>query len=512
MKARLFIALLTFANIAHAEAPLSAIDWMNKKRSTIDRSNETEFFKTEPPITSGAEAPRVAVSKLRETRVDAVGLLPAQVTGFPVNIWHESASSELVRLLRNIDVSHNPAIQSLLFRLLLAEGHAPFDSDDTYEFLQARIEKLVQFGAVEPALALLERAAPLPAQLVPNLFDLSMLSESTLPACEQVLNLGSSYERDAERIFCTARKGDWMTAHLMLEATTALGVLEQRQNSLLARFLDAYEYEDTIEELPPPLKPTALDFRLYEAIGEPLATTSLPLAFSVNDLTGAHGWKAQLEAAERLKNSGALADNRFLGIFTERSPSASGGIWDKVNVIQRFEQAVRQKDPILAGEVLNDLFANPEFRDLIAPTSRIFSSDLLALDLSTKDRKMTQRFALLSGEFEAVAALINPKTPQDALLKAVALNDFSSLTASGTLEDVISQAFRTARVPFVVSSLMEQHKLGEAILTALIQFEKGSAGDLQDLVDSISTLRFLGLDETACRAALYLLIVGNNEH
>ena len=512
MKTRLFIALLISVNIAHAEAPLSAIDWLNKHRSTIDRSHETEFFKSEPPITADAEAPSVAVSKLRETRLDAVGLLPAQVTGFPVNIWHESASSELVRLLRNIDVSPNPAIQSLLFRLLLAEGHAPFDSDDSYKFLQARIQKLVQYGAVEPALALLERAAPLPAQLVPILFDLSMFSEAMLPACEQVLDLGSAYARDAERIFCTARTGDWMTAHLMLEATTALDVLEHRQKNLLARFLDAYEYQETIEELPPPLKPTALDFRLYEAIGEPLATTGLPLAFAINDLTGDHGWKAQIEAAERLKNSGALADNRFLGIFTERSASASGGIWDKVSLIQRFEQAIHHKDQILAGQVLDDVFTNPNFRDLIAPTSRLFSNNLLALDLSTKDRNMALRLALLSNEFETVAALIKPKTPQDTLLKAVALNDFSNLTTSGVLDSVIAKAFRTGRVPFAVSNLMEQHKLGEAILTALIQFEKGSMGDLQDLMDSLSTLHFLGLDETARRATLYLLIVGDHEH
>ena len=80
------------------------------------------------------------------------------------------------------------------------------------------------------------------------------------------------------------------------------------------------------------------------------------------------------------------------------------------------------------------------------------------------------------------------------------------------LDSVIAKAFRTGRVPFAVSNLMEQHKLGEAILTALIQFEKGSMGDLQDLMDSLSTLHFLGLDETARRATLYLLIVGDHEH
>ncbi|MGB0558098.1 MAG: hypothetical protein ACPGJW_12620, partial [Paracoccaceae bacterium] len=67
-------------------------------------------------------------------------------------------------------------------------------------------------------------------------------------------------------------------------------------------------------------------------------------------------------------------------------------------------------------------------------------------------------------------------------------------------------------VPFSVSNLIEQHKLGEAILTAIIQFEKGSRGDLQDLMDSLSTLRFLGLNETAQRATLHLLIVGDHEN
>jgi len=49
-------------------------------------------------------------------------------------------------------------------------------------------------------------------------------------------------------------------------------------------------------------------------------------------------------------------------------------------------------------------------------------------------------------------------------------------------------------------------------LTAIIQFEKGSRGDLQDLMDSLSTLRFLGLNETAQRATLHLLIVGDHEN
>ena len=54
-------------------------------------------------------------------------------------------------------------------------------------------------------------------------------------------------------------------------------------------------------QLLPSSAPMPLEFRLYEAIDKPLAATFLPRAFAVSDLSGNHGWKTQLHAAERLK-------------------------------------------------------------------------------------------------------------------------------------------------------------------------------------------------------------------
>ena len=509
MKASLFLTLLLIPHIAIAETPLSVIDWLNKNSEESPNGPVNPNFEQEPATATEATAPRVAVSTLTETRVDAVGLLSPSVTGFPLSIWNESRSSDLVRSLSDLNVSNNPAIQSLLFRLLLAEGHAPYDSDENYFFLLARIEVLINYGAVEPALALLERAAPLPAQLVPSLFDISMLSEALLPACNQVIQLGSAYPNDAERIFCLARKGDWMTAHLMLEATSALKVLDKRQEHLLKIFLGAYDYAENIEEVPPPLKSSPLDFRLYEAIGRPLATSSLPLAFAVNDLSGDHGWKAQLEAADRLKTSGALADNRYLGIFTAREPAASGGIWDKVSLIQSLDKAVAEHDKALAEETITELWNQPDFKALIGPVSRLFSKSLLSMELSQETIEKVERISFLSPDYRLIALRSSPSTQQEALLKATALNDFSQFIPKTLLGAALLEAFTTSRVPYSVTALMEQHKLGETILTAIIQFEKGSAGDMQDLIDSIATLRLVGLEETARRAALYLLIIQN---
>ena len=90
---------------------------------------------------------------------------------------------------------------------------------------------------------------------------------------------------------------------------------------------------------------TPLIFRMREAIGEPLPTPPLPRAFANADLRPITGWKPQIEAAERLAVSGAIDENRLLGLYTERLPAASGGVWERVDAMQEFDAAYRADDP-----------------------------------------------------------------------------------------------------------------------------------------------------------------------
>ena len=104
-----------------------------------------------------------------------------------------------------------------------------------------------------------------------------------------------------------------MTATLVLDATEALGEFTGRTAALLHIYLET-ETEDEIDaNLPPNLRVSALDYRLYDAIGLPLTPDLLPRAFAVSDLSGDNGWRAQLIAAERLAQTGAIGDNRFWG-------------------------------------------------------------------------------------------------------------------------------------------------------------------------------------------------------
>ena len=510
MKARFFAIALLLPGYLAAETPLSAIDWLDEQRlGPASEPGQKQAKPIEPPVSSSVNRPDIEVSTLSEIQSDSVGLLPPSVTGFPLTMWHNSSTKDLVTLLGNLPVSHNPAIQSLTMRVLLAEGDAPSDSEGKFTFFAARLKKLIDYGAIDPALALVERAAPLPAPLVPLLFDLSLLSDTLQPSCDQVLQLWPSYPHDDARIYCLARRGDWLTATLMLDTTSALGTLSARKTALIQLFLEDEAFDTLAIQLPPSSAPTPLEFRLYEAIGEPLAAASLPRAFAVSDLSGEHGWKAQLQAAERLIEFGALGDNRFLGIYTDNEPAASGGIWDRISVIQNLDQALLDENGSAIALNLDEAWQLLGETPLAAPIARIFSARLLSAELSGGGAQLAAKIALLSPSYETAAQIISPMSEQDAFLVSIATGNFSTFSPKSEFEKTIQDAFNDPRVPYSVNQLMSQGKLGEVILNAMIQFEKGASGDLQDLLEALSTLRLIGLEDTARRATLALVLLAN---
>ncbi|MDE3120806.1 MAG: hypothetical protein KGK00_03455, partial [Paracoccaceae bacterium] len=78
--------------VAQAQAkPLSAIDWLSRSVSAIPPG---------PPARPQTGQGSIDTSILGATGLDAVGLLPAKVTGLPRNLWQASHSADLARLLQ----------------------------------------------------------------------------------------------------------------------------------------------------------------------------------------------------------------------------------------------------------------------------------------------------------------------------------------------------------------------------------------------------------------------------
>lgn len=493
---------------ANAQQPLSAIDWLSDVITTpIPLTPIAPPLPPEVAVTRGVSTETIAVTALDAPSADAVGLLPASVSKLPADIWGPSPSSELAQALDRIDAAELlPASRNLLFTLILAELAPPFDSTDASTLFLAREDALVRFGAIEQAYAMLERAGTDTPERFWRWFDLSLLLGTETRACDQMNTAPGLAPSIKARIFCLARTSDWDAAALSLGTAKALGQLSEAEEMLLARFLQQGSGE-TATPLEVPNAPDPLTFYLFEAIGEPLPTTTLPVAYAHADLRANTGWKAQIEAAERLAARGAIPANKLLGLYTERQPAASGGVWDRVEVIQAFDQALN------AGSVAALNLALPLVWDALGGSglepifAELYSDRLQLFELEGTARSLALRTALLSPGYEATAKAWDAQDAEETFLIAVALGNLAKVRAVTDRQAAIAEGLLAAVPPARFSRAIEDGAIGEALLQAIQLTGDGANGDLTKFTDALALFRFLGLETVARRVSLELLIL-----
>ncbi len=513
--------LFPLAQVAQSETaiPLSVIDWLDNPtahgelpRAPILRKTTEPRLIAEPAVAISGTAPQVTTRPLNAGAPPVVGLAPTAMTGIQENIW---AGSD-VRLLSHRIVAlpdlELPAANGLLYTILLAEASAP-DGDTAAQNMltKARVEKLMMTGAVDPALALVEQAG---GPTSPALFDLwmqlSLLVGTEDTACGALSRSPHLTSDTGTKVFCDARAGDWQNAALTLGSAKALSLLPPTTLDVLDRFLNP----DAFEGAPPlraPAKMDPLTFRLFESIGEPLPTGPLPRPYAFADLRDISGWKSQLEAAERLTRAGALPDNRLLGLYTDRKAAASGGIWDRVRAVQRLDAALNDENPDTVANALPSVWRQMQYAELEVSFATNFYPRLAPLALSGNAAALKARIGMLSPEYEAVAYGLDDSISlgdHTALMRAVAGGEVAGDAPSTPLPRAIYDAFSAPEPRPEWVEMAQRGKLGEALIGALRALHEGGRGDSRALREALGTLRALGLEDTARRAALQILLLG----
>ena len=506
------VAALGLAPLATlAEEPLSAIDWLSQSVTTpagakVGAAAKTPKTKEAPVSSNGALPQDVAVSTLDGPSPDGVGLLSSTVTGLPRDLWGMCLETEIAAQITSERTDLLPSLQGLLMTVLLAEAAPPVDSNGTGTLALARIDKLLDMGALEQAAALLDLVGPTDANLFRRAFDVALLTGNEDKGCEMMRSNPNLAPTFPARIFCLARSGDWNAAALTLRTAQALGYVSEEENALLSRFLDPDLFEG--DGLPPiPQRMTPLSWRMFEAIGEPQSTTTLPLAFAHAELRETAGWKAQIEAAERLVRAGAISPNHLLGLYTERLAAASGGVWDRVDAFQSFDTALRAGDPGAVALHLPVVWRAMAEAELEVPFALMFAEDLSRLPLTGEARRVAFEVGLLSPGYETVARTHKAETPREAFLIAVATGSLAGALPQDSLGRAIAPAFLRPAAVGEFAGLVDQRRLGEALLIAIDKIGRGVQGDLAGVTEGLAFLRHVGLEDAARRTALELMLL-----
>lgn len=336
-------------------------------------------------------------------------------------------------------------------------------------------------------------------------FDIALLQGTETDACARMLARPDISPTYPARIFCLARGGDWRAAAVTLETANSLGILSQSEDMLLARFLDSEIVDDSL--IPPDGRvPSPLMFRMSEAVGEPIPTTTLPLPYAWADLRATRGWKAQIEAGERLARNGLLSGNRLVSLYLRQRPSASGGVWDRVAAIQRLQVDLAEGKVDTVGRDLPGVWDAMRDAGLHHVFAAQYGKELAALPLSGPAATLALQIGLRSPAYEEVALAARSDNAQLRFVLALARGLPETAVAPGTMSLAVREGFIADAPPPALERYIATGRVGEAILKALTLFSEGAAGDPDGISDAIVLLRSLGLEDTARRAALELLL------
>ena len=486
------------ATASAAQEPLSAIDWLSNSTFEV-------LAPPDPPVLGVFTRP-VETHPLDELGIDGVGLISAADAGLPPDLWGASQSAEIAALLASEPQELLPAARDLLKRILLAELNPPRDASSNSGFLVARVDRLLALGALNEAEILLENTGTATPDLFRRRFDVALLTGDEVAACRELDQQPNIFPTHSARIFCLARSGDWSAAALTLESANALGILDPDEDALLLRFLDP-GLADELEPLTPPLRPSPLKFRLFEAIGEPLPTGTLPLAFAHADLRPQNGWKGRIEAAERLVRAGAIDANLLFGLYTRGRPSASGGVWERVGAIQSLEDALADEGNSLAQSAAIEVaWTQMALAGLEIAFVDLYANQIGEMDLEGPGREIARRMVLLNG---SKGVRLTPGTnPRERFELALAENRPSSAPATDPLGRAVQLGLSLAPVvPSGLTSYTSTDRRGEALLRTIDALSGQGAGDLDDITNALLFLRYLSLEESAKSVALELILL-----
>ncbi|MEM9585265.1 MAG: hypothetical protein AAGA08_19325 [Pseudomonadota bacterium] len=500
----MFIALPSALVAQDNAAPLSAIDWLSDVVRKVPAPAPAQPRPATQDVARSASVATVTTTPLGQIKLDAVGILPQSTTGLPNDFWQRSSAKQLAAQLGDLRTDLPPPLAKFLTVLLLAELPAPADSTDGAELFLARVDKLLEIGALDQAAALLARAGPTRPAVFGRWFDVSLLMGREEQACRSMLQNPAIAPTYPARIFCLARAGDWDAAALTLGTGETLGVITQKEEALLARFLDPELFEGE-PLLPVPDRITPLSYRMHEAIGEPLSLGGLPHAFAYADIADTRGWKTRITAAERLTRTNAIAPEQLFTLYSERKPAASGGVWDRVDAVQDLETAVRDSDAGGVATYLPIAMRAMRSAGLEHAFARVYGPQLANIPLDGQASVDAMRAGLMSDEYEVTAKTrASDKTPD--LWIAIATGEFDAVRSEDPLEAAIIAGFAAPPALTQFEALLEKRRFGEAVIKALSLMADGPRADPLDVESGLALLNHLGLVDVARQTALYTLL------
>ncbi len=496
--AAIVLACSAAAPVAQEE-PRSAIPWLS----------DVLADRIVVPAPPDAYDP-IIVTRLNERMRDGLGILSKEQSGLSPEIWAASSVIRIRKLIETTPYAGVPALRSLFRKLLLAKFDPPKGSSAAANLLLARIDKLLEIGALAQAGALIDQAEPDTDALFQRWFDVALLTNNADEACEALNRSPMLSPAKNVQVFCLVRRGDWDAAAVTLTLGETLGTLSEYDSQLLSFFLDPALIEE--EEPPAPRSPiTALEFLIRESVGLPRPQSALPIAFLHADLAEYVPVRFKMQASERLVRAGVYNATNLFSTYRAEPPASSGGIWERANAVQKFDTTTDQD---FVSDLLR-LDAELSSAGLRLAAAQQVSDRLMQLtptNMPKDARNIISVYLMLTAQTGVIGDWLSLQSPQSIRTAAIVAGLDHPIPPELTARNfAILQPFLAAEPEQLtddrVRVLLEQERTGEAIMAAIGLLASEEDTDPGDLTRGLAALLSVGLVDAAQSIAVQLLVL-----
>lgn len=456
-------------------------------------------------MAAGVSADDITRSPLGAVRKDAAGVLSPEVSGIPASFWGDTSSQTLHDLIPPYSSTALPEARALLRRIMLAQITPPLGQSGAADLLLGRVDHLFESGALDQADALLSAVVIDEPALFDRWFDVNLLLRQPDRACLPAHARPALATEINKRVYCLAQNGDWSAAATALSLGATIGAVSPEDTDLLSKFLDAEEFEDL--ELAPAGELTPLSFVLRHDLGEPARTRSLPLPYLAYTLHDALGWRDQIQATERLVASGAISPAALGGIYTQGRASASGGVWERVQVVQAILSDLETGSVDDLAALLDTAWMELGPRDLLPALGDLVTERLAYVDFPPAAEAKAIQLMLLAQDESFAEPFVTALPPENPLY-AIFSDSLIDMQADTQLFKAIKSAFAAdTPLPTERQTLLDSNRQGEAVLRALAEISDGINSDPQSVKTALQTLLYAGFSHEARRLALQFVIL-----
>jgi len=486
-----------FANELPAD-PASAIPWLTESLQAPLQPNAETTSSTSTDIET------ISVQTLSDNDRDGLGVLSSDVTGFPADLWGAQSAAKVLRLIKQTPYGGVPAVRDLFRQVLLAETSPPADISEPDSLFLARVDRLLEIGALSEAQALIALSGPNTSELFRRWFDIGLLTNNADQVCSELDASPMLSPARSVQVFCLALGRDWSAAATSLALGEDLGQITEDEADLLSFYLD----EALLEEMePPPVgKPlTSLEFVIRESVGLPRPTTRLPIAFMHAELADYVPQRFRIEAGEVLVREGLLPPSVLFAAYREEEPAASGGVWRRPETTQAMDEAATADEISDALRNLDHEFMRADLRMPAAKEFLLYLSELPADQFDDATRSRVALYLILAGASELAMSWITDAAPPDlGTALSIAQARFEGATP---IERVLSTTIPEAQLSDYQAGLVARGEVGVAIMAAIDLLARNKTSDEDDLLNALALLRAVGQEQAARKIAVQTLLI-----